>query len=57
MPTLEVRLGLTRVGWLEYFSEDEVYRFSFDRDWLADPRRPILGQIFEDLRPVEIVKS
>lgn len=55
--TLEVRLGPTRVGWLEYFEEGIVYRFSFDDEWLANPRRPILGQIFEDLRPDDIVTS
>jgi serine/threonine-protein kinase HipA len=55
MPTLEVRHESTCVGWLEYFSDDESYRFSFNRDWLADPLRPVLGQFFEDLRPQDLV--
>jgi serine/threonine-protein kinase HipA len=41
---------------LERF-EDENYRFSFDEEWLADPERPILGQLFEDRRPYDIETS
>lgn len=53
MITLEVRLGSVRVGWLEELDESYA-RFSFDGDWLANPRRPILGQLFEDRRPMDI---
>lgn len=51
MSTLAVRLGACTVGTLEYFEEEEEYRFVFDDGWLGDPQRPVLGQFFEDRRP------
>ncbi|MBL8972650.1 MAG: HipA domain-containing protein [Myxococcales bacterium] len=56
MSTLDVLLGTTRVGALEQF-EDEEYVFTFDPAWLADPQRPVLGQLFEDRRPRDIAVS
>lgn len=53
MSTLEVLLGETRIGTLEHF-EDERHLFAFDAEWLADPARPVFGQIFEDRRPEDI---
>lgn len=53
MSALEVRVGAARVGLLERFEEWD-YRFSFDPTWLSDPKRPVLGQIFEDRRPREM---
>lgn len=54
--TLEVLVGATRVGVLEQF-EDEEYVFTFDGEWLVDPDRPVLGQLFEDRKPVPIQTS
>ncbi|MEZ4451627.1 MAG: type II toxin-antitoxin system HipA family toxin [Nannocystaceae bacterium] len=51
--TLDVLLGEVKVGALEQF-DDERYVFAFDAGWLADPERPILGQLFEDRRPQDI---
>lgn len=53
MRALDVCLGSVRVGLLERL-DDWDYRFSFDPAWLADPSRPVLGQLFEDRRPGEI---
>lgn len=54
--TLEVLVNATRVGVLEQF-DDEEYIFSFADEWLDDPDRPILGQLFEDRKPVPIQTS
>ncbi len=56
MLALEVWLHGKRVGLLERFP-DEHYRFSFAQEWLRDPERPTLGQIFEDRRPDSIETS
>ncbi|HZI14552.1 MAG TPA: HipA domain-containing protein [Myxococcus sp.] len=56
MSTLDVLLGSTRVGTLEQF-EDEEYVFTFDSDWLLNPERPVLGQLFEDRKPGDIATS
>lgn len=56
MDALEVWLHGAHVGLLERFP-DEEYRFSFEADWLADPWRPVLGQLFEDRRPGSIETS
>lgn len=56
MNILDVLLGKTRVGILERL-EDEEYHFSFDENWLEVPNRPVLGQIFEDRIPDDIVTS
>ena len=53
MSALEVRLGSVRVGLLEHFGEWD-YSFSFDELWLHRPDRPVLGQLFEDVKPREI---
>lgn len=45
MSALDVFLQQTRVGLLERLDEYQ-YRFSFDAAWLADPKSPVLGQIF-----------
>ena len=50
MRALDVFVGVTRVGLLERLDEFE-HRFLFDDDWLEDPVRPVLGQIFEDKKP------
>ncbi len=50
MSALDVFVGTTRVGLLERLDEWE-HRFSFDAAWLADPARPVLGQIFEERKP------
>lgn len=48
----------TRVGQLDRLSdEDQVYVFHFDPEWLDDPHRPTLGQLFEDRRPDSICSS
>jgi serine/threonine-protein kinase HipA len=56
MPTLSVSLNDVRVGWLEAL-EDYYYYFMFDTGWLANPQRPVLGQLFEDRRPQGIYTS
>ena len=50
MSALDVFIGTTRVGLLEQ-PDEWNHRFSFDASWLADPARPVLGQIFEERRP------
>ena len=56
MDALEVWIHGAQVGLLERFP-DENYRFSFNTIWLEDPRRPLLGQIFEDRRPYPMETS
>jgi serine/threonine-protein kinase HipA len=56
MATLSVCLNGVQVGWLEAL-DDYYYCFVFDAEWLADPRRPVLGQLFEDRRPQNIETS
>lgn len=46
-----------RVGTLWHLDDDDNHEFQFDEDWLADPERPVLGQLFEDRRPRPIVTS
>lgn len=57
MNVLDVLLEKTRVGFLE--RDDEEYRFSFDDNWLEmdTDERPVLGQIFEDRMPYDIVSE
>lgn len=45
------------VGTMSYELDTEAYRFVFDEDWLDDPDRPLLGQLFEDRRPYAIESS
>lgn len=52
-----VSLHSVRIGVLECLGEDEDHRFTFDREWLDDPDRPTLGQLFEDRQPDPIVTS
>lgn len=52
-----VSLGERRVGSLHRLGDDEVHIFVFDREWLDDPLRPVLGQLFEDRRPRPIEAS
>ena len=47
----------TRVGDLRRLNEWEDFRFSFDPQWVADPNRPELGQLFIDRRPKPIETS
>lgn len=47
----EVRVHDVRVGYLWRLDDDENHEFRFDEGWLADPGRPMLGQVFEDWRP------
>lgn len=56
MMSLDVMLGKIRVGRLERF-DDEEYCFSFDEAWLSMSERPVLGQIFEDRLPNDIITS
>lgn len=56
MTSLDVNLGKIRVGRLERF-DDEEYCFSFDESWLRMRKRPVLGQIFEDRLPNDIITS
>lgn len=56
MSALGIFVHGVRVGLLERM-EDWVHRFSFDAAWLEMPGRPILGQIFEDRRPHDILTS
>lgn len=44
------------MGLLEQ-TDDWEHRFSFDPEWLDSPARPVLGQIFEDRLPYDIVTS
>lgn len=53
---VEIRLGDAVVGLLERL-EDFEYVFAFDQRWLQRPDRPVLGQLFEDKRPVDIRTS
>jgi serine/threonine-protein kinase HipA len=59
MTTEALRIDLhgLPVGILEYFPADEDYVFSFVPSYLAQPRREVLGQIFEDFRPRSIMTS
>ncbi|HEU4410019.1 MAG TPA: HipA N-terminal domain-containing protein [Polyangiaceae bacterium] len=50
MRALDVAVGGVRVGLLERIDEFE-HRFLFADAWLADPSRPVLGQLFEDRKP------
>lgn len=46
------------VGQLACLSQaNQEYLFAFDDTWLDNPRRPTLGQLFEDRRPVSIRSS
>jgi serine/threonine-protein kinase HipA len=56
MAALSVALNQVPVGVLETL-DDYYYRFSFDHEWLRDPQRPVLGQLFEDRRPHDIITS
>ena len=53
MSALDVFVSGARVGLLERF-DDLQYRFVFDERWVNDPTHPVLGQIFEDLKPRSI---
>lgn len=50
---LKVFVGDVAVGLLEYHDEFHCV-FSFDPEWLRTPGGPVLGQLFEDRRPVDI---
>jgi len=56
MSALEVWLGHIRVGLLEHPEEFE-HRFSFEREYLHLPHRPVLGQLFEDHQPRSIATT
>jgi serine/threonine-protein kinase HipA len=56
MKALAIHVGQTRVGLLEQL-DDWEHRFSFDDAWLEMPDRPILGQLFEDRLPHDILTS
>jgi serine/threonine-protein kinase HipA len=48
--SLDVFVHDQQVGTLES-DADEQHRFVFSRDWLYNPDRAVLGQLFEDHRP------
>lgn len=52
-----VALHGQRVGRLERQSAFFDFGFRFDAQWLADPDRPVLGQLFLDRMPRDIVTS
>lgn len=58
MSAVEVSLGEVVVGMLS--RDDDTYgshRFVFDANYVSRPRRPLLGQIFEDWIPDEKTKD
>lgn len=57
MHAAEVRVHGLRVGVLTRVSDDEDFEMVFDPGWAADPRRPVLGQQFEDLCPEPLRSS
>src|SRR5690606_33710470 len=56
MNSADVFLKDVAVGRLERY-EDLQHTFTFEPTWLADPDRPVLGQIFEDRRPRPLTTS
>lgn len=56
MKALAISIGDARVGLLEQ-TNDWEHRFSFEPSWLESAERPILGQLFEDRLPHDIVTS
>lgn len=52
-----VALHGQRIGRLDRLTPHFDFRFRFDPAWLADPDRPVLGQLFTDRMPRDIITS